>query len=242
VRKLLTFSFVLALAAAIALPALADSPSTTTTPSTPKSHTHWFAGSVTNVSSSSLTVNVLWTGPHDGALNGQSVTVAVGSGTQVTSGPGRSPSSIGSVLNNDLVGVSASGLGKDLSSLTAVGIHINCDCHWVGGTITGLGSNSITVQVKRTGPYDGVLAGTSVTIGTGGSTVYIQGKDKTPIDFGALQEGDGVGIVFAANGFFRAPGFNPQTATFTASRVHQWGHRQVPPPSSDSLSAATTTA
>jgi hypothetical protein len=81
-----------------------------------------------------------------------------------------------------------------------------------------------------------------VTIGVGDSTVYIQGRAKNPISYPDLQVGDGVGIVFSANGFFKAPGFNPATAVFTAKRVHQWGHRQVPPPSTDSSSAATTSA
>ena len=54
-------------------------PATTTTPTTtaPTKPGHWFAGAVTGVGSNSLTVGVLWTGPNDGSLNGQSVTVAV---------------------------------------------------------------------------------------------------------------------------------------------------------------------
>ena len=46
--------------------------------------------------------------------------------------------------------------------------------------------------------------------------------------------------MFAANGFFRAPSFNPSTATFTAKRVHVWNRRQVPEPVSDAQAAAGT--
>ena len=45
--------------------------------SAPRSHRVWFAGSVAAVGSTSLTVNVLWTGPHDGSLNGQTLNVSV---------------------------------------------------------------------------------------------------------------------------------------------------------------------
>src|SRR5579871_3566644 len=60
--------------------ALADttpstSTTTTTTTTTPPAAAHWFAGTVTGVGSNSLTVGVLWTGPNDGSLNGQTVTV-----------------------------------------------------------------------------------------------------------------------------------------------------------------------
>jgi hypothetical protein len=259
-RKLISLSALLALTAAVALPAFADAPATTTTGTTtaattttttttptapaptPRSHSHWFAGSVTAVGGSSVTLGVLWTGPHDGSLDGQSVTVAVDSNTQITSGPKRSPAQLSDIQNGDLIGVRATGLGTDLTTLTATEIHISCNCHWVSGTISSLAGGSITLQVKRTGPYDTVLAGGPVTIGVDDSTVYIQGKDKTPISFSDLEVGDGVGIVFSANGFFKAPGFDPSTAVFTAKRVHQWGHKQVPPPSSDGASAATTSA
>ena len=125
--------------------------------------------------------------------------------------------------------------------MTATHVRVWCNCHWVGGTIASVGSSSISVQVDRTGPYDTVLKGTSVTIQVNGSTGYIQGKDKTPITLADLKVGDGVGVVFGANGFFKAPGFNPETATFTASKVHEWQKRQVPPPSSDAGAAAGTT-
>jgi len=241
VRKLITFSAALALTAAIALPALAAGPGTTTTP-TPTTHSHWFAGSVTAVGSDSITLGVLWTGSHDSALNGQSLTLAVDGSTAIVSGRGSTPEPLTSIENGDLVGVRATGVGKDLSTLTATNVRVNCDCHWVGGTISAIGTSSVTVQVSKTGPYDTVLNGQSVTLGVDNSTIYIQGKGKTPITLGDLTVGEGTGIVFSANGFFRAPGFNPATATFTAARVHIWGKRQVPPPASDSSSAAPTAA
>ena len=86
-----------------------------------------------------------------------------------------------------------------------------------------------------------MLKGTNVTIQVNGSTSYIKGKAKTPISLADLKVGDGVGVVFGANGFFKAPGFDPEKATFTASKVHEWQKRQVPPPSSDAGSTAGTT-
>jgi len=240
VRKLIIFSAALALFAAIALPALAAAPGSAMR--TPATHSHWFAGTVTAVGTDSLSVGVLWTGPHDGALNGQSLTLAVGATTTISTGPSHTSEPLASIQNGDLVGVRATGLGSDLTTLTATNVHVNCDCHWVGGTISAVGTSSLTVQVSRTGPYDTVLNGQSVTIGAGASTIYIQGKGKTPITLSDLKVGEGVGIVFSANGFFKAPGFNAATATFTAARVHVWGQRDVPAASSDTTSAAPTGA
>jgi hypothetical protein len=228
-----------ALMAAVALPALAAPPVTTATPNA-RVRSHWFAGSVSAVGTSSLTVGVLWTGPHDTALNGQPVTVSVDSNTQITSGKDKTPVPLSSIQTGDLVGVIAS--GSDLSSLTALKIHVNCNCHWVGGTISALGSSSVTVQVKRTGPYDTVLANQAVTIGVDGNTTYIRGRNKAPLQFSDLKVGDGVGVIFSANGFFKAPGFDPSTAIFTAKQVHVWGHRQVPAASTDGSNAAQVTA
>jgi uncharacterized protein DUF5666 len=246
-RKTFLFFVVAAAMAAIALPALAASPATTTTGTTTtksttppvKDHPHWFAGAVTSVGSSSLTIGVLWTGTHDGSLNGTSVTVSVDASTEITYGKDKTPIQLSSLQNGDLVGVVAS--GSDLSNLTAHKIHAFCNCHWIGGTISSLGSSSLTVQVKHTGPYDTVLADHAVTIQTSSSTTYIRGKDKTPIQFSDLKVGEGVGVIFSANGFFRAPGFDPSTATFTAKQVHVWGHDQTPKASSDASKAAQVT-
>ncbi|HVM56724.1 MAG TPA: hypothetical protein VMT74_04605 [Gaiellaceae bacterium] len=202
---------------------------------------HWFAGSVTTVGSDSLGVDVLWTGPKDGQLNGTTVSVALNGDTQIVEGKDHSAASLSDIVPGDLVSLRATAADATLSSLTATHIRIWCNCHWVGGTINGVGSSSISVHVDRTGPYDTVMKGTDVTIQVNGSTTYIKGKDKTPISLSDLQVGAGIGIVFGANGFFKAPGFDPEKATFTASRVHEWLKRQVPPPSSDAGSAAGTT-
>ena len=61
---------------------------------------------------------------------------------------------------------------------------------------------------------------------------------RTGAGHGRLHSCEGVGVVFSANGFFKAPGFNPATATFTAKRVHVWPKRRVPPASSDASAAA----
>ncbi len=210
---------------------------TTTTAPTPAVHLlkPWFAGQVSAVGSSSLTVGVLWTGPNDGSLNGTTVTVATSDSTRIN-GPHHKPIALADIQVGDLVAVRA--LGNDLTSLTATKIRDFCNCHWVGGTIASAGNGSFTVNVKRTGPYDTVLDNTTITLGTNANTVYLRGPHHGRIGFSDLKVGEGVGVVFSANGFFKAPGFDPTTATFTASRVHVWPRRVVPPASSDAASAA----
>ncbi len=205
-----------------------------------KPHTHWLAGSVSAVGADSLTVGVLWTGKHDDQLNGQSVTLAVDATTEIVSGRDKTPVSLSSIKPGDLVGVQASSTDKTLTTLTAKRIHVYCNCHWIGGTISAIGSSSISVQVARTGPYDTVLNGKPVTLQVNSSTTYIRGKAKSDIGLSDLKVGDGVGVIFAASGFFRAPGFDPSTATFTAKRVHLWEKKTVPPASTDSGAAAGT--
>lgn len=206
----------------------------------PKPRTHWLAGSVSAVGSSSLTVNVLWTGTHDDQLKGQTVTIAVDASTEIVSGKDKTPIQLSDIKSGDLVGLLASSPDKTLSSLTAKRIHVYCNCHWIGGKISAVGSSSVSVQVERTGPYDTVLKDKNVTVQVNGSTIYIKGKDKTPITLSDLKVGDGVGVIFAASGFFKDPSFNPETATFTAKQVHVWQKRQVPPPASDSSASAST--
>jgi hypothetical protein len=214
---------------------------TVTTPApavtTPNGHppVHWFAGSVSSVGDGTLTVGVLWTGPNDGSLNGQTVTLAVSDHTRIF-GPGHRAIALASIQQGQLVGVRAA--GADLSSLTAVRIRVWCNCHWVGGTISSVGTSSFDVAVSRTGPYDTVLDNHEVTMQVNQYTVYLGGRRRFRLGLSDLKIGEGVGVVFSADGFFKAPGFDPTTATFTAKRVHVWGHRQVPPPSSDASSSA----
>ena len=201
---------------------------------------HWFAGTVNAVGAGSLTVGVLWTGPNDGSLGGQTVNVAVETQTRINQGPHHRAIALASIGTGDLVAVRAAG---DASSLTARRIHVFCNCHWIGGTVSSVGTTSFTVDVKRTGPYDTVLANTTVTMQTDSYTVYLRGRHRARIGLSDLEPGKGVGVVFAADGFFKAPGFDPTKATFTAKRVHAWGARQVPPPSSDaSVSAGVSVA
>jgi hypothetical protein len=252
IMRKLTFLFAVGiLFAAASLPAFADgtpvSPNASPGASGQKvrQHLHWFAGTATAVGASSVTVGVLWTGPNDGSLNGQSVNVAVASNTRIN-GPHHHPIALASIQVGDLVAVRAA--GDTTSGFTAAKIRVFCNCHWVGGTIAAVtpgatpGTGSIAVAVARTGPYDTVLDHTLITIQVSPTTVYLRGPHRARLGFSDLKIGDGVGVVFSADGFFKAPGFNPSTATFTAARVHVWGKRQVPAPSSDASSAAGTSA
>jgi hypothetical protein len=226
------------LMAAFALPALAASAPTKTAAVTAPAHLRWFAGSVTAVGSDSLTVGVLWTGPHDGSLNGQTLTVSVPANARINRGPHRRPIALAQIQPNELVSLRVS--GDSPTTLTAARVHVYCNCHWLGGTVSSVGTNSFSVQVSRTGPYDTVLNRHSVTIQANSYTVYLRGPYRARIAFSDLKPGEGIGVVFSATGFFRAPGFDPSTATFTAKRVHVWPHRQVPPPSTDADDAAQT--
>ncbi len=200
---------------------------------------HWFAGSVTAVGPSSITVGVLWTGPNDGSLNGQTVTVAVATQTRINQGHHHRAIALAAVATGDLVAVRATG---DAPSLTALRVHVFCNCHWIGGTVHSVGGTSVSVDVKRTGPYDTVLANTTVTLQTDQYTVYLRGHHRARVALSDLKPGEGVGVVFAADGFFRAPGFDPAKAVFTARRVHAWAARQVPAPSSDASVGAGVSA
>jgi hypothetical protein len=214
---------------------------TTTTPSTaaPTQPRHWFAGTVTAVGSNSLTVGVLWTGPNDTSLNGQSVTVSVADNTRINKGR-QGPIALAAIQNGDLVAIRAEGSAP--SGLTARRIRDFCNCHWIGGTVASVGTNSFTVSVQRTGPYDTVLDNTTVTLQTNALTVYLHGHRGHRITFSDLRPGQGVGVVFAADGFFKAPGFDPTKATFTAKRVHVWGSMHTPAASSDAPDAAQVAA
>ena len=211
----------------------------TTRSSNPKPHLLWFAGQVSGVGSSTLTVGVLWTGPHDGVLNGQTLTVNVASNTRINQGPHGQPIALAQIQAGDLVAMQAS--GESPTTLTATRIHVYCNCHWISGTISGIASGSLNVQVANTGPYDTVLKGHQITLQVNAYTVYMRGPHRRRIAFSDLKVGQHVGVIFAANGFFRAPSFNPATATFTAKRIHVWGHEPVPASSNTDDGGATTT-
>lgn len=220
---------------AVGIVALLAVPFTAQAASTPKQQLHWFAGAVASASSSSVSVNVLWTGKHDTQLDGKTVSVAIDSSTQIVFGKGQT-----GIDPGDLVRVRATATDSTLATLTAKLIHVNCNCHWIAGTVGSVGSSSIVVHAARTGPYDRVLNGHDVTLQVNSSTIYIEGKAKTPITLGDLKAGDRVGVVFGASGFFNDPNFNPETATFTAKRVHYWPGKATPSAASDSDLAAGT--
>jgi hypothetical protein len=232
------------LAALVTLTALGSASGATThstvAAATSATRGHWFAGTVTAVATGSLTVGVLWTGPHDGALNGETLTVAIGSTTRISQGAGHVPIALAQIVPDDLVALRAA--GSTSAALTASMVHVYCNCHWVAGTISSIGATgtSFTVQVRSTGPYDGVLKAQNITLQTNDDSVYLRGARRARIAFTNLQVGDGVGVVFSANGFFKAPGFVPSTASFVATRVHIWAHKQVPPLSSDVAATAQT--
>ena len=161
----------------------------------------WFAGAVTSASSGSVSLDVLWTGPHDTQLNGTSVAVGITPSTNVVYGKGQS-----SIAAGDLIRVRATGIGS--ATLTAKRIHVNCNCHYAAGTLSSVSGGSFAVSVDKTGPYDGVLNGHDVTFQLGSTSV------------GSLKVGDRVRVNFSATGFFKDPSFDWQTATFTAKRLH----------------------
>ena len=221
---------VLLAAAALPFAALADNeppstitPTTTTPAKAARPHGEFFAGSVVSAGSGSVSVNVLVTGPHDTQLKGETLNVGIDSSTQIVYGKGKS-----SIAAGDLVRVHA--LAAANGSLTAKRIHVDCNCHFAAGTLGSVGSSSFAVNVARTGPYDTVLKGNAVTFQVNGSTVFVQGKNQAAGTLSALKSGEKVAVIFASSGFFKDPGFNWQTATFTASHVRYAGNLQPAPP------------
>jgi len=177
--------------------------------------THWFAGAVDSASSTSVSVAVLWTGPHDTQLKGQTATVAIDSSTKIVYGKGQT-----GIDPGDLVRIHATASDSMLTSLTATEIHVDCNCHFAAGTLGSVGSSSFAVDVQRTGPYDTVLKGNAVTFQVNGSTIFVQGSN-TPVTISDLKSGDKVAVRFTATGFFKDPSFDWRTATFTATHVRR---------------------
>jgi len=232
-------------ACALAFPALAENHTSPASPQAPsgapsqqgqgngpsqrqKLQHSLFAGSVSSTGNGTVTVNVIWA--KAGTVTaGEQVTVAVDPQTKITKGPKRSPATLDDVKAGDLVGVGTAQASG--GPLTARRIHISCNCHWIGGTVTANDGTTLTVQAAKTGPFDTVLAGHAVKIGLASGTTYLEGRGKHPITAPDVKVGDKVGVVFAASGFFQQPGFDWTAATFTAKRVHDWKQRspQQPP-------------
>ncbi len=86
---------------------------------------HWFAGKVTAVGSSSITVAVGRTGAHDRQLHGTTVTVPVDGSTRFLLGKAKTPIALGDVKVGDRVGVLVHSPGGDLAKgMTAVRVHV----------------------------------------------------------------------------------------------------------------------
>ncbi len=178
---------------------------------------HHFGGAVTTVGSGSLTIHVDKTGKNDTQLMGQTLTLAVTSSTQITLGKDKTPIPLGQILVGYRAGVSAH---QDASGAwTADRIHAGYGDHWFAGTVAGVGSGSITVNVLKTGPHDPQLNGQTVTVPVDSSTQIVKGKDKTPITLADVKTGDRVGIVVHAPGGDLSQGM-------TAVRIHDWGQKE----------------
>jgi hypothetical protein len=185
--KTWTIAAVAALALAAPLAAMADNGPPSNAGSVSRTA---FAGTVASVSSDSLTVDVLWS--RKGNASG-AVTVAIDSATKIVYGKGKS-----SIEDGDLVRVREAGG-------TAKRIHVDCNCHFAAGTVSSTSTGSFALQVERSGPYDTVLKGNTVTFQLGGAA--------------APAVGDKVAVRFSATGFFKDPNFNWQTATFTVEKI-----------------------
>jgi uncharacterized protein DUF5666 len=146
-------SFAVGIVALLALPFTAQAAS-------PQHHR--YAGSVTAVSPSALTLDV----------HGTSVTLAIDSSTKVVYGKGQT-----SIDTGDLVRVAAAGS-------TAKRIHVDCNCHFAAGTVSSVASGSFVVHVLRTGPFDRVLKGNDVTFQLTSSTTAKAG-DRVGVIFSA---------------------------------------------------------
>lgn len=204
-----------ALAAGHARPAPPKPAPPTNRPEQPQAH--WFAGSVSSISGSSLSVLVTRTGPRDGQLSGQTVSVAVDSGTVIVKGRDKTPIQLSDIQSGQLIGVlAATQQGGDLTQLMAKRLHVWDNYHWAAGSVGSVSGNSLSVQVERTGPKDGQLKGQTVTLAVDSSTAIVKGKGTTPIQLTDLQPGDRVGLVFQASG-------SDLTQGLTAKRIALWG-------------------
>jgi hypothetical protein len=69
---------------------------------------------------------------------------------------------------------------------------------WIGGSISALGANSLTVRVEKSGPRGEALRGKQVTVALEPETkIMLEGK---PASFAELKVGDRVGLQADASG------------------------------------------
>jgi hypothetical protein len=193
-RTLIALLAAVLIAAVATAAALADGPPTT--PKTPKAHAgqKHFAGEVIAVGSGSLTVKVDKTGKKDTGVNGQTLIVSVDSATQITLGKDKTQAQLSDLEVGYRARVTATASATDASSYTAVKIAGHYGYHWFAGSVVSVGSDSITVQVTKTGKHDTQLNGQTLTVPVSSSTQYLRGKDKTPIALGDIKTGDRVGV------------------------------------------------
>jgi hypothetical protein len=205
VRKLLTLVVsLLAVVAASAAVALADD-------APAKAHASSFAGAVTAVGSGSLTIHVDRAGKRATDLVGHTITVSVPAGTPITLGKDKTSISLGDIQVGWRARVAAV---QDASGTwTAKRVHAGRGDHWFAGTLTAVGSSSITVDVEKTGHHDTQLLGQTLVVPVDSATQYVLGKDKTPITLHDLTVGDRVGVVVHSPGGDLSQGM-------TAVRVH----------------------
>jgi hypothetical protein len=206
-RKLIALLAAALIAAVATTAALADG----------HSGQRYFAGEVLAVGSGSLTVKVDKTGKKDTNLNGQTLTVAVDSSTQITLGADKNKTTaqLSDLEVGYRAGVYATPSATDPTSFTAVRIAGHYGYHWFAGSVVSVGSDSIVVQVKRTGPHDTQLNGQTLTVPVSSATQYFRGKAKTTIGLGDIASGDKVGIeTQSPNGDL--------TRGMTAVHVHDW--------------------
>lgn len=183
----------------------------------------WLGGTVAAVGPTSVSIAVKKAGKADRSLVGQTVTVAVTGTTQFT---GKGAKQLSDVQTDDTVAVSAT--GDATQGLTAVrlrdvtGTHL----HWIAGSVTAVSSSSITVSVKRTGPYDTPLANQTATFAVDSSTVVIRNREGSNASIGDVQTGMTVGVLFSARG-------RNFTSGLTATRIHIWEKTAVSQVQSD---------
>ena len=132
-RKVMLIAAAAIASALLPLGAVATPPGGSGSSSAPaKAHVHWFAGSVASVGGDSLTVNVLWTGPKDGQLNGTTVTVGVTGSTTIVNGKTKAAAQLGDIVPGDLVSLRATAADATLATEPAN--------QWARGCLAGMPS------------------------------------------------------------------------------------------------------
>jgi len=142
-----------------------------------------FGGSLTAIGSSSLTVEVDRTGRNDGGLGGRTITLAVDQNTKIMR-DGK-PIQLSELVVGEHVGVTAEAVADQFTAKS-----VKAGDHDVSfaGTITAVGSSSLTVEVDRTGSNSGGLGGRTLTVAVDSTTqITLNGQ---PAQLSQLAAGD----------------------------------------------------